>query len=144
MITSSSQPPRSRNNISLWPKGAAGHLATGLNYRNLRRHLGEMGGDPALSKLLTLISVDEQAHYHFFLEAVRLHLQHDRAGTLKQVHRVLHTFAMPALHMLADSPQREAKVRSLHIFDEQIFFRDVYEPVLAALGVARPELRRCA
>ncbi len=116
-------------------------LATGLNYRNLRRRLGELGGDPALDKLLGLISIDEQAHHRFFLDAVRLFLAEDRDGALHQLHRVLHTFAMPALHMLADSKQRETEVRSLHLFDELIFFREVYEPILTALGVTRRELR---
>jgi hypothetical protein len=48
-------------------------LATGLNYRNLRRRV-ERQGDPALSRLLGLLSVDEQAHHNFFLRAVQLFL----------------------------------------------------------------------
>jgi hypothetical protein len=34
-------------------------LATGLNYRNLRRSLEAQGGDPALSRLLGLLSVSD-------------------------------------------------------------------------------------
>ncbi|MBY0528071.1 MAG: acyl-ACP desaturase [Gemmataceae bacterium] len=119
-------------------------LATGVNYRNLRRRLDELGGDPALAKVLNLISVDEQSHHHFFLDAIRLYLEHDRAGTLRQMHRVLHSFAMPALHLLADCKQRESVIRSLGLFDEGVFIREVYEPILAALGVSRAELRRSA
>src|SRR5262249_4095840 len=76
-------------------------LATGLNYRNLRRRVDEQG-DPALSRLLGLLSVDERAHHDFFLKAVRLYLRHDREGTLRQVRRVLHHFAMPAIYEMAD------------------------------------------
>jgi hypothetical protein len=39
-------------------------LATGLNYRNLRRRV-DRGGDPALATLLGLLAVDEQAHHNF-------------------------------------------------------------------------------
>jgi acyl-[acyl-carrier-protein] desaturase len=118
-------------------------LATGLNYRNLRRRVDERG-DPALSKLLGLLSVDEQAHHSFFLQAVRLFLRHDRADTLNQVRRVLHHFAMPAIWGLADGQSRVEAIKALEIFNDQIYFRDVYQPILAALGVTRPELRRCA
>jgi acyl-[acyl-carrier-protein] desaturase len=119
-------------------------LATGLNYRNLRRKVNELGGDPALDKLLGFVSVDEQAHHRFFMDTLRLFLAEDREETLRQLHRVLHTFSMPALHMLADSERRQREVRDLQIFDEGIYFREVYEPVLAALGVTRPELRKHA
>src|SRR5262245_6070889 len=57
-------------------------LATWLSYRNLRLRAEERGGDPALSKLLTLVSVDERAHFDFFKECVELFLKHDREATL--------------------------------------------------------------
>ena len=118
-------------------------LATGLTYRNLRRCL-DGPGDPALSRLLGLLGVDEQAHHNFFLKAVRLFLAHDRPGTLQQVRRVLHGFAMPAIYELVDGPRRVAAIKALRVFDDQIYFHEVYQPVLAALGVSRAELRRCA
>ncbi len=74
----------------------------------------------------------------------RLYLRNDREATLRQLHRVLHTFAMPAFHLLADSRQRAAVIESLHLFDERTFFEEVYQVMLAALGVDRSELRRCA
>jgi hypothetical protein len=119
-------------------------LATGLNYRNLRRRAESVGGDPALCKLLGFLGVDEQAHHHFFLEAVRLFLRHDREGTLRQVRRVLHNFSMPAIYELADGPRRVAAIKALGIFNDELYFREVYQPILAALGVSRPELRRAA
>jgi hypothetical protein len=42
---------------------------------------------------------------------------------------------------LAESRQREAAIRALKIFDEGVYLRDVYQPILAALGVERRELR---
>ena len=116
-------------------------LATWLHYHNLRTIVGE-AGDPALYRVLTLISIDERAHYDFFKKLVQLYLKYDRPGTLEQLRRVVNTFAMPAVHMLADSRRRVQAVKDLRIFDEDIFITQIYEPVLAALEVDKRELRR--
>jgi hypothetical protein len=42
---------------------------------------------------------------------------------------------------LEDSQRRIAAVRELELFNEEIFFRDVYQHVLQELGVSRQELR---
>ncbi len=119
----------------------AQELATGLTYRNLRRTLGQ-DRDPALASVLGFLGVDEQAHHGFFLKAVRLFLEHDRAGTLRHLRQVLHSFAMPAVYELADGRRRVEAIRALGLFNDEMYFRDVYQPILAALGVTRPELRR--
>jgi acyl-[acyl-carrier-protein] desaturase len=116
-------------------------LATWLTYRNLRQTVGETG-DPALYQLLGFISIDERAHYDFFRKVVKMHLAADRPGTLEQLRRVLNTFQMPALYMLADSRNRAAKIRELRILDEECFYKEVVTPILADLGVTRAELRR--
>jgi acyl-[acyl-carrier-protein] desaturase len=115
--------------------------ATALNYRNLCRRIREGDGDPALERLLTLLAVDEQTHYSFFLSGVRLYLAHDRDGTLEQLRRVMHGFAMPALHGLADGRQRVARIEELEIFNNEVYVREVYLPILQELGVKRPEMR---
>jgi acyl-[acyl-carrier-protein] desaturase len=115
-------------------------LATGLHYKNLRRILN--GQDPALNRVLRLLSTDEYAHYDFFSKLVALYLKYDRAGTLEQMHRVVNTFKMPAVHLIVDGPRRAAAVKALRLFDEDIFVFDVYEPILARLGVHKSELRR--
>ena len=119
-------------------------LATGLSYRNLRQRLVGSGDDPALRKLLGLLGVDEQAHHSFFLKAVGLFLAHDREGTLRQLRRVLHNFAMPAIYELADGRRRVEAIKALQVFDDRMYFGQVYAPVLAALGVSRQELREAA
>src|SRR5207247_2154059 len=108
-------------------------LATGLNYRNLRRRVEEHGGDQALTTLLGLLSVDEQAHHNFFLKAVQLFLKHDRAATVVQLRRVLHRFAMPAVYEMVDGAERVAAIKALRVFDDEMYFRDVYQPILATL-----------
>jgi len=116
-------------------------LATWVHYRNLRERVGIEGGDPALSRLLDLIAIDERAHHTFYLRVVQVFLEIDRPATLEQLRRVLHGFAMPAVHLLADSAQRVAQIKALHIFDEETYLREVYEPILEALAVKRRELR---
>src|SRR5207244_7106843 len=74
-------------------------LATWVHYRNLRRRVDERG-DPALSTLLGLITVDERADHAFYTSVVRLFLELDRKETLEQLRRVLLTFARPAVHPL--------------------------------------------
>jgi acyl-[acyl-carrier-protein] desaturase len=115
--------------------------ATALNYRNLRRRVQERGGDPALERLLTLIAIDEQAHYHFFQKCVGLFLKYDPDETLAQLRRVMNNFAMPAIDDLTNGRQRVARVKELGIFDESIYYGEVYLPILEALGVQRQEMR---
>ncbi len=116
-------------------------LATFLSYRNLRQRLEERGDDPALNKLLRLVSVDERAHYDFFRQGVEIFLKYDRAGTLEQMRRVMHNFAMPAINELAEGRRRVAAVNALEIMSEDIYYRDVYLPILAELDVGRAEMR---
>jgi acyl-[acyl-carrier-protein] desaturase len=129
------------NPVGMLAYAMAQELATGLNYRNLRRHVDEQS-DPALSKLLGFLSIDEQAHHNFFLKAVRVFLEHDRPGTLKEIRSVLHGFAMPAIYQMADGRRRVEAIKSLGVFNDELYFHEVYQPILAALGVSRPELRR--
>jgi acyl-[acyl-carrier-protein] desaturase len=117
-------------------------LATWLSYRNLRLRAGEGGGDPALAKLLLLLAVDERAHYDFFKQCVEVFLRHDRAGTLEQLRRVMNNFAMPAIHdLIGDSRRRVARIKELDIMSEDLYYREVYLPILRALGVDRAEMR---
>lgn len=115
--------------------------ATWLHYRNLAEVVGPKG-DPALYKLLRLIAVDECAHYNFFVDCIKLHLEIDRPHTLEQLRRVMNGFAMPAVHMMANGRQRMEDVKALNIFTDEIFFNDVYLPILDDVGVTRHELRR--
>jgi acyl-[acyl-carrier-protein] desaturase len=120
----------------------AQELATWVHYRNLRECIGKHGGDPALSRLLGFIAIDERSHHTFYRRLVQHFLELDRPGTLEQLRRVLHGFSMPAVHLLAESRRRVNQIKMLDIFDEGTFMREVYEPILIVLGVKRRELRR--
>jgi acyl-[acyl-carrier-protein] desaturase len=116
--------------------------ATFLNYRNLKQRVSELGGDPALEKLLGYMAVDEKAHHSFFRDCLKLYLDYDRPAVIEQLRRVMNDFQMPAIHDLLDeSKKRIADIRELELFSADIYYRDVYLPILASLGVSRHELR---
>jgi acyl-[acyl-carrier-protein] desaturase len=115
-------------------------MATKLHYRNLRAVAG--GRCPALDKVLELVMIDEAAHAQFFRQLVGIYLDADREATLEQFRMVANTFSMPADQLLADGRQRVANVKALKIFDEQVFFNEVFEPLLRQLGLTRADLRR--
>lgn len=121
--------------------GMVQELATWLNYRNLRHRVVERG-DPALAKLLQFIAVDERAHHDFYRRVTLMYLERDREGTVGQLRRVIGSFAMPALHMLAGSQQRIATIKNMRIFDADIFNREVLQPLLAKLGISWAEFRQ--
>jgi acyl-[acyl-carrier-protein] desaturase len=116
--------------------------ATFLNYRNLRQRVSELGSDPALEKLLGFLAVDEKAHHAFFRDCLKLYLEHDRAAVIEQMRRVMNDFAMPAINdLLDDSKSRIAAIRRLDLFSPEIYFQEVYLPILESLGVSRQEMR---
>ena len=116
--------------------------ATFLSYRNLRVRVQELGHDPALEKLLTYMAVDEKAHHAFFRDCLKMYLEYDRPAVLEQMRRVMNDFAMPAIHDLLDeSKTRIAAIRELELFSEEIFYVQVYLPILESLGVSRQEMR---
>jgi acyl-[acyl-carrier-protein] desaturase len=121
--------------------GMVQELATWLNYRNLRYKVDEIG-DPALSTLLRFIYVDERAHHDFYRRISLLYMERDRAGSIEELRRVIASFNMPALYLLADSRQRTAAIKELNIFDTDIFYRDVVRPILDELGVSWSEFRQ--
>lgn len=114
-------------------------LATGLNYKNLRRKAIEQG-DEALSTALSFIARDESAHYQFFQDGVKLYLKADRDGTLRDMQHVLATFRMPAQSLIPNWEHRGKTIIGEKIFSDRIFFTDIVRPVLNVLGTTRHEL----
>jgi acyl-[acyl-carrier-protein] desaturase len=120
--------------------GMVQELATWLNYRNLKRCVDELD-DPALSTVLRFLLVDERCHHDFYMRVTKIHLDADREGTLRELRDVLKNFAMPAISLMADCRQREAAIRQMHLFDEDIFYRDVLMPMFDSLGITWAEFR---
>lgn len=117
-------------------------LATWLHYVRLKEIVRAEGGDPALDRILQLVSIDERAHFDFFLKMVKIYLEDDREATLEQLRRVLNDFKMPAVHMLAGSRNRVEEVKRLRIFDYDIYYYEVFEPIIEKLGLTKKDLRR--
>jgi acyl-[acyl-carrier protein] desaturase len=116
--------------------------ATFVNYRNLRERCQALGGDPALEKALSLLAVDEKAHHSFFRDCLKIYLEYDREAVVEQLRRVMNDFQMPAIHDLLDeSPRRIAAVRELELFDANMYYREVYLPIVQSLGISRQEMR---
>jgi acyl-[acyl-carrier-protein] desaturase len=116
--------------------------ATFINYRNLKVRVAELGGDPALETILNYVSIDEAAHFGLFRQFYELFLKFDREPALVALRPVLNQFQMPAIHDLLDENKRRiAEVRDLGIFNEEIFFRDIYGYFLNFLGISRSEMR---
>jgi acyl-[acyl-carrier-protein] desaturase len=114
-------------------------LATQLNYANLRKVAS--GRCPALDKVLELVSIDEAAHAQFFRSLVSIYLEDDREKTIEQLRIVFNTFYMPADKLLIDGPRRIAAIKEMGIFDEGLFFNNVYTPLMNRLGLTRNDLR---
>jgi acyl-[acyl-carrier protein] desaturase len=129
------------NRLAMLVYAMTQELATWLSYRNLRLRVDSHGGDPALTRLLTLLAVDEKAHYDFFLQCVEVYLKHDRDAMLEQMRRVMNNFQMPAIHDLAEGRRRVAAVKELQVIDEDLYYREVYLPILQTLNVSRQEMR---
>jgi acyl-[acyl-carrier-protein] desaturase len=116
--------------------------ATFVNYRNLRDRTNTLGGDPALEKILYYLAIDEKSHHSFFRDCLKIYLEYDRPAVLEQLRRVMNDFQMPAIHDLLDeSKKRIAAIVELELFDVDMYYRDVYLPILNMLGVSRQELR---
>src|SRR5262245_25080514 len=114
-------------------------LATQRHYCILRQVVA--GRDPVLDRVLELVAIDEAAHAQFFRTLVGIYLEDDRERTLEHFRHVVRTFRMPADDLLGDSRRRIGAVRALKIFDEEIFFTEVYQPLLQRLGLTRADLR---
>jgi acyl-[acyl-carrier-protein] desaturase len=116
--------------------------ATFVNYRNLRERTAELGGDPALEKMLNYLAIDEKAHHAFFRDCLKIYLEYDRPAVIEQLRRVMNDFQMPAIHDLLDESQKRiAAIQELKLFDADKYYCEVYLPILNMLGVTRHELR---
>ncbi len=116
-------------------------LATWLNYRNLM-NLAHQNEDPALVRVLTLISRDEKCHYEFFRRGVGIFLEDDRAETLSDLKYVFAQFQMPAQVLIPGWQERAKEIESAGVYGPRAYLTEVYQPILRDLGLSRAEIRR--
>jgi len=101
-------------------------------------------GDEALRAIFRLNARDEIAHARFYEDVVRLLLEEDRAGTVRDIAFVAKHFQMPGVGIVPDYEARIAVMRDAGHIDRDLFLQKVYFPVLKYLGVTREELVQAA
>lgn len=118
--------------------------ATQLTYMNLARvACGESSqpqfahdADPVLAQVCRVVSVDEAAHFDFFVAGAQLYLYYFPEETLQALVEVLRQFRMPAAHIV---PNFDAFVTALYrgaIFGPRVYARSVVPAALSRLGVS--------
>ncbi len=101
-------------------------------------------GDEALRTIFRLNARDEIAHARFYEDVVKVLLEEDRSGTVRDIAYVARNFQMPGVGIVPDYDARIAVMRESGEVDRDVFLQKVYFPMLKYLGVTRDELVRAA
>lgn len=116
--------------------------ATQLNYVNLgivakgASTVPELAddADPILVDMCKHISVDEAAHYNFFLEGARLFMYYFPEDSLQAMVDVLRHFAMPAGKLIPNYDKLAEILHRCSIFGPRQHSKDVVKAALGQLG----------
>ena len=119
--------------------GAIQEQATFVFYVRQREAAKEAGHE-TLATIFDFIARDEIAHARFYEGVVKVLLEEDREGTLRDMALVSREFKMPAYDLVPDYDQRVMVMRELAGMDRDMFFQKVYFPVLKAIGVGRNDV----
>jgi len=101
-------------------------------------------GDECLSTIFRLNARDEIAHCRFYEDVVRVLLEEDREGTLRDIAHVAKHFEMPGVGIVPNYEERVAVMREEGKVDRGGFLQKVFFPVLKYLEVTRHELQAAA
>lgn len=113
-------------------------LATCISYVKLEKLVREYE-DPALNKLLYFIFRDEMAHHKFNLEVVKLHMEEDREGTLKDLIWEFKNFKMPSLDIIPDWKRRNQIIQDRNVMNPEVFTDSIFLPIFKALEINKKE-----
>lgn len=116
-------------------------LATCISYVKLEKQVKQYD-DPALNKLLYFIFRDEMAHHKFNLEVVKIHLELDREGTLKELIWEFKNFKMPSLEIIPDWKKRDQIIQSHDVMNPEIFTDSIFLPIFKALEIDKKEWKK--
>jgi acyl-[acyl-carrier-protein] desaturase len=97
-------------------------------------------GDECLSTIFRLNARDEIAHCRFYEDVVKVLLEEDREGTLKDIAHVAKNFQMPGVGIVPDYEGRIAVMREEGKVDRGVFLQKVFFPVLKYLEITRHDL----
>ena len=118
--------------------GCVQEMATFVIYVK-HRERAAAEGDECLHRIYDLIARDEIAHCRFYQGVIKVLLEEDREGTLKDMAHVFANFEMPGLGIVPDYDERILKMREAGI-DRSVFIQKVYMPIMKFLGVSRHEM----
>lgn len=98
-------------------------------------------GDECLATIFRLNARDEIAHCRFYEDVVKVLLEEDRVGTLRDIALVAKRFQMPGVGIVPDYDERIKVMREEGKVDRAVFLQKVFFPVLKYLDVTRQELQ---
>jgi acyl-[acyl-carrier-protein] desaturase len=99
-------------------------------------------GDECLATIFRLNARDEIAHCRFYEDVVKVLLEEDREGTLRDIAHVAKHFQMPGVGIVPDYDARVKIMREEGKVDRAVFLQKVFFPVLKYLEVTRQELQQ--
>jgi acyl-[acyl-carrier-protein] desaturase len=120
--------------------GCLQEMATFVIYVKQEQRSKELG-DECLSTIFRLNARDEIAHCRFYEDVVRVLLEEDRPGTLRDIAHVAKNFQMPGVGIVPDYEERIKVMREEGKVDRSVFLQKVYFPILKYLDVTRQELQ---
>jgi acyl-[acyl-carrier-protein] desaturase len=113
--------------------------ATQLNYANLaaiaRGQNYHSAVDPVLNRVCLALVADEAAHYHFFLEGLRLYLYYFPAEALQAILNVVNRFAMPAQDIIPNWNEVAEAIYKLAVYSPRDFSGKVVGVIFNSLGL---------
>jgi acyl-[acyl-carrier-protein] desaturase len=118
--------------------GCVQEMATFVIYVK-HRERAAAEGDECLRTIYDFIARDEIAHCRFYQGVIKVLLDEDREGTLRDMAHVFANFKMPGVGIVPDYDERILKMREAGI-DRSVFIQKVYMPILKFLGVTRHEM----
>jgi acyl-[acyl-carrier-protein] desaturase len=119
--------------------GCFQEMATFVIYVKQEQNAKEVG-DECLATIFRLNARDEIAHCRFYQDVVKVLLEEDRAGTLKDIAHVARNFQMPGVGIVPNYEARVAVMREEGKVDRGVFLQKVFFPVLKYLEISRQDL----
>lgn len=116
-------------------------LATCISYVKLEK-LVKPYDDAALNKLLYFVFRDEMAHHKFNLEVIKIHLEADREGTLRDLIWEVKNFRMPSLEIIPNWKERDKVIQEKGVMNPEVFVESIFMPVLKGLEISKKEWKQ--
>jgi acyl-[acyl-carrier-protein] desaturase len=120
--------------------GCFQEMATFVIYVKQEARAKEVG-DECLASIFRFNARDEIAHCRFYEDVVKVLLEEDRPGTLRDIALVAKKFEMPGVGIVPNYEERIKVMREEGKVDRAIFLQKVFFPVLKYLNVTRQELQ---